>query len=120
MQKSHQLIPILHTADPGIPRSILEPIAKTDQDEDDWDNGVWRSDAGDDVADDFTDWCSNRHAELPKVHVDAVNEEGREGVAGEGGEEDAGDDGVRDVVVSLKLARVSIEILSEKRPYIWN
>lgn len=107
MQQSHQLIPVLHASDPGIPSSILKSVAKADQDEDDRDNGIRRSNAGDNVPDDFTCRCSDGYTELPEVHVDAVDEEGGEGVAGEGREEDAGDDGVGDVVVGLELWCVS-------------
>lgn len=120
MQQPHQLIAILHAPNPGIPSSIFESISKTDQDEDDWDNGIWRSDAGDNVADDFTDWCGDGDPELAEVHVDPVDEEGGEGVAGEWGEEDAGDDGVGDVVVCLELWWISMEIEIGRRAYIWN
>ena len=94
MQQSHQLIAILHSTNPRIPRSILKSVSIADQDEDNRNDGVRRCHASDGIADDLESWGGDGDTELPKVHVNAVDGEGGEGVAGEWGKEDAGDDGV--------------------------
>lgn len=60
--------------------------------------------AGDNICNDLADWTNNSNPNLAEAHVDFVNEECREGVAGEGAEEHAGHYGVVYVIVFLNLA----------------
>ena len=60
-------------------------------------------------------WSNYGDAPLPKFHVHQVVEDAGEGVAGERGEEDEGDDGVAEVVVLFKL-RNKLEMESHHSP----
>jgi hypothetical protein len=59
--------------------------------------------AGHYICNDFAQRTDDGNPGLAKAHVDLVDHEGGEGVAGEGTEEHAGDDGVGDVVICFKL-----------------
>lgn len=60
-------------------------------------------DGEDDVGDHVAGGRHDGDAALAERHMDAGVSEGGDGVAGEGGEEDEGDDGVGEVVVLLEL-----------------
>lgn len=59
--------------------------------------------AGDDICNDLADWSKNSNPNLAEAHVDFVNEECRESVAGEGAEKHAGHYGVVYAIVFLNL-----------------
>lgn len=107
MNQPQQLARVRQASHPRIERGIRKPIPETSQDEGKHQGHVRRVRADHAVGGEVAAGADDRDAALAEPEVEVVVEERGGDVADEGGEEDQGDDGVADVVVFLKLGRVS-------------
>lgn len=103
MHHTQALVCIGHITDPGVPGGVTQPVAKASQHVHDHKDGVRRVHAGDNVGDDMEGGGEDRDAPLAVLLVDHVVEEGREGVADEGRQEDERHERVLEAVVRAQV-----------------
>lgn len=109
MHKPLNRIRLIHRAHPGTKARIRQPIAEAGDHVDDDKGGPRWMYSQDDVGDYMTGGGHDGDAALAEAHVDAGVCEGGDGVAGEGGKEDEGNDCVGEIVVFLELLGLVLE-----------
>jgi hypothetical protein len=111
LQKTRDLIRALHVPQPRTPRSVDETVAETDEDEHDDEDGEGGMHGEDDVGDEMAEGGDDGDAALAEIDVHLVVDGGGDGVAGEGGEEDEGDDGVGELVVFFYVGEEGLGVV---------
>lgn len=99
-------IRIVHDTHPRAETGVSQPVAKAGEGVGHDKNRKWRMGGEDGVGRDVAYGCHDGDAALAEFAVDVCVGEGRERVAGEGGQKDERDDGVIEGVVLFELCVV--------------
>lgn len=88
MQQSQELVCMVKCANPSIPCCVEESITSPRNSEDSHHDGIWRVGSNDNVGDDSEQGCENGNSTPATKAMQSIAEEGRQGIASEGREED--------------------------------
>ncbi len=107
VQEAEQLAGPVEIAQPRVPRSVVDAVAKAREHKGEHEPDKGRVRRNDDVREDVAHAAQDGDAALASLEVQVVVEQRRGDVADKGGEEDERDDGVGQAVVADELRVVS-------------
>lgn len=110
MQKPKHLVRVRHVADPGVPGRVQKAVPEACEGEDDDKNWVRWVYGKDYIGDQMAAGSEDGDSSLAKLHVDCIIQDGGQGVANEGRQEDERDDSIGEVVIGF-------ELVTEAQPY---
>ena len=110
MEKTQELIRVVHVPDPCVPSSVFETVTKPCEEIAHYEGGKGGMLRNDDIANDAKPWSKESNASLPEAHVNRIVEQSREEVTKKGNEEDERYDRVALVVIYLELEVRSVGV----------